>query len=151
MKSRRFPRGKRSPPVDSWGLPPGNPLYETPLATNHTDWTLHPPPLNNVTGWWGAPPPGGHFVTFMGPRTPSGGGTPPPALHFWAASAPPQRPRPRPHPRIDKCMLRPARRPPPEHAFIDPGVGSWRVSLGETAGPTGNVTRGFEDPYCTCN
>ena len=36
MKSRRFPRCKRSPPDDSWGVPHGDPLYETPLATNHT-------------------------------------------------------------------------------------------------------------------
>ena len=38
-----------------------------------------------------------------------------------------------------------ARRPPPEHAFIHPGVGSgvgsWGGSWGEIAGATGNAIR----------
>jgi hypothetical protein len=36
MKSRGFLGGKRSPPGDSGGVPPGDPLYQTPIATNHT-------------------------------------------------------------------------------------------------------------------
>ena len=37
MKFRRFPGGKRFPPGDSGGVPRGDPFYQTPLATNHTD------------------------------------------------------------------------------------------------------------------